>query len=103
MNYYNRISLAIGVLVLSGWLYFCLSYSPRHGGDGMGPDPLGLMLIVSAWLVGATMLHSRILSMVLAASKEPTNFVNRLEYRICVWINFALWIPFLLLMRAIVG
>ncbi|MBA8879025.1 hypothetical protein [Phyllobacterium myrsinacearum] len=103
MKYYNRISLAISVLVLSAWLYFCLSYSPRHGGDGMGPDPRGLILVLSAWLVGAIMLHSSILSMVLAASKEPANFVHRREYRICVWINIVSWIPFLLIMYAMAG
>lgn len=98
MKYYNRISLMLSAFVLSAWLYFCLSYSPRLGGDGMGPDPLGLILVVSAWLVGAVMLHSSILSMVLAASKEPT--VLRREYRDSAWVNVVLWLPFLFLVHA---
>jgi hypothetical protein len=101
MKYYNRISLMLSGLVLLAWLYFCLSYSPRLGGDGMGPDPLGLLLVVSAWLVGAVMLHSSILSMILAASKGPA--VLRREYRDCAWVNVVLWLPFLFLVHAMAG
>lgn len=101
MKYYNKISLTLSVLVLLGWLYFCLIYSSRLGGDGMGPDPLGLMLVASAWLVGAVMLHSSILSMVLAASKGPT--LLRREYKGCAWVNIVLWLPFLFFVHAMAG
>ncbi|MGO1003467.1 hypothetical protein [Lysobacter sp. CA196] len=89
MKLYHRISLLISLLSLGAWVYFHLGYRSPGAHDGQGPDPLGVMLYLAVWLVGALLLHSSLISIWLASSKR--NAERNREGRRGLWVHAAAW------------
>lgn len=89
MKFYHRISLVISLLCLGGWVFAHLGYRSPGAHDGQGPDPLGLMLYFAAWLVGALLLHSTLVSTWLATGKG--NAERAREGRRGLWIQAVAW------------
>lgn len=97
MKYYSRISLAISISVLALWIHALSNYTPPRGGDGMGPDPTGVLLYISSWLVGGILLHSGIVAAAWTSSKSEIEVAR--ERRFSLWINVILWALFLGLVK----
>ncbi|ALN63497.1 putative membrane protein [Lysobacter antibioticus] len=89
MKLYHRISVVISLLCLGTWVYAHLGYRSPGAHDGQGPDPLGVMLYLAAWVVGGLLLHSTLVSTWLATSKRNAERVR--EGGRGLWLQAAGW------------
>ena len=74
---------------MSVWVFARLGYSAPGARDGQGPDPVGLLLYLSLWLVGALLLHSTLISTWLATSKRNADRAR--EGQRGLWIQAVSW------------
>lgn len=94
MKLYHRISLIISGLCVGSWVAIYLGYAAPGARDGGGPNPLGLLLFLSVWLVGALLVHSTLVSTWLATSKGDADRVREgsrgLKIQAALWVVLAL-------------
>ncbi|KGD90168.1 membrane protein [Achromobacter sp. RTa] len=91
MFLYYRISFVLSVLALAAWVIGVATYDAPRLGDGNGPDPLGVLLFLSLWLVGLLLAHSSMLAC-FARARRPATI---LQGRQGIAIHLALWAGFL--------
>ncbi|AOF94260.1 hypothetical protein [Sinorhizobium sp. RAC02] len=97
MKYYSRISLAISISALALWICALSTYTSPRGGDGMGPNPTGILLYISTWLVAGILAHSTIAAAVWGFLKGRMGVARKRQ--ITLWINVILWTLFLVLVK----
>lgn len=96
LNGYYVVSFALTLSTLALWIVSSALYTAPRARDGSGPDPVGLLIYFSTFIIGLFLLQSTLLALALHSRSPRSVFIGRfgLRIHIVLWCVFVAWILF---------